>query len=90
MSEELTSRERGLEIGYAYAARYEGDRVKLRRIVTARAAEEVRVNVDSSEIEQAGLDSPVAFWSGFAHGVAGFLVEESAVLSGRPTRRRPG
>jgi hypothetical protein len=76
--EEPTSREQGLIIGHAYATRNEGDRVGLRRIVMARTAEEVRANVDSALIEPAGIDSPVAFWSGFAHGVGAFLVEQGA------------
>jgi hypothetical protein len=42
----------------------------------ARTADEVRANVDSTVIERPGLDDSVAFWSGFAHGVAAFLVEE--------------
>ena len=78
MSEELTSRERGLMKGHTYATRHEGDRVKLRSIVMARTADEVRANVQPTVIEPAGLDSPVAFWSGFAHGVAAFLVEDGA------------
>jgi hypothetical protein len=78
VSEELTSRERGLMLGHTYAARYEDDHAKLRGIVRARTAEEVRANVDSTVVEPDGLDSSVAFWSGFAHGVAAFLVEEGA------------
>jgi hypothetical protein len=76
LSDELTSRERGLIVGHAYASRHHGDRVKLRPIVMARTADEVRTNVDSTVIERPGLDNSVAFWSGFAHGVAAFLVEE--------------
>ena len=72
----LTARERGLLVGHAYASRYEGDRAKLRPIVMARRADEVRANVDSTVIEPAELESAVAFWSGFAHGVAAFLVED--------------
>jgi hypothetical protein len=53
-----------------------GDRAKLRPIVMARTADEVRTNVDSTAIKRAGLDDSVAFWSGFAHGVATFLVEQ--------------
>jgi hypothetical protein len=52
----------------------------LRPIVVARTADEVRANVDSTVIEPAALDSPVAFWSGFAHGVAAFLVEDGSPL----------
>jgi hypothetical protein len=81
MSENLTSRERGLVIGHAYASQNNGDRAKLRPIVVARTADEVRANVDPTVIEPAGLDSPVAFWSGFAHGVAFFLVEEASRYS---------
>jgi hypothetical protein len=76
VSDELTARERGLLVGHAYAARYEGDRAKLRPIVMARTADAVRANVDSAAIDRAGHDDSVAFWSGFAHGVAAFLVEE--------------
>jgi hypothetical protein len=76
LSDELTPRERGLIVGHAYASRYEGDRATLRPIVMARKADEVKANVDSTVIEPAGLENSVAFWSGFAHGVAAFLVEE--------------
>jgi len=78
VSDDLTSRERGLIAGHTYATRHQGDRLRLRHIVTARTAEEVRANVEPKVIEPAGLDSPVAFWSGFAHGVAAFLVEDGA------------
>jgi len=42
----------------------------------ARTADEVRANVDSTVIGRSGLDDSVAFWSGFAHGVAAYLVEK--------------
>jgi hypothetical protein len=42
----------------------------------ARTADGVRANVDSTVTEPAGHENSVAFWSGFAHGVAFFLVEE--------------
>jgi hypothetical protein len=42
----------------------------------ARTADEVRANVDPTVTEPVGVESSVAFWSGFAHGVAAFLVEE--------------
>jgi hypothetical protein len=77
LSDEPTSRERGLIVGHAYASQYKGDRAKLRPIVMARTADEVRANVDATVIEPAGLESSVAFWSGFAHGVAAFLVEDA-------------
>jgi hypothetical protein len=78
LNDELTSRERGLIFGHAYATRYEGDRAKLRPIVRAKTADEVSANVDSTVAEPAGIEDPVAFWSGFAHGVAAFLVEDGA------------
>ena len=78
LSHELTSRERGLIAGHAYASQYEDDRAKLRPIVMARTADAVRANIDSTVIERAGFDDSVAFWSGFAHGVAAFLVETGA------------
>jgi hypothetical protein len=78
LDHELTSRERGLIFGHAYASQYGGDRAKLRPIVRARTADEVRANVDSTLIEPAGIADSVAFWSGFAHGVAAFLVEEAS------------
>jgi hypothetical protein len=76
LNAELTPLEQGLIVGHAYASRYGGDRTKLRPIVVARTADEVRANVDPTVIEPAGLESSVAYWSGFAHGVAAFLVEE--------------
>jgi len=78
VNETLTAREQGLIAGHAYASRYRGDRAKLRPIVAARTANEVKANVDSTIIAPCALDSPVAFWSGFAHGVAAFLVEDGA------------
>jgi hypothetical protein len=77
LSGELTSREQGLMLGHTYAFRHAGDRPKLRPIVMSRTADEVKANVDSTVTEPAGLESPVAFWSGFAHGVAAFLVEDA-------------
>jgi hypothetical protein len=78
LNDELTSRERGLIFGHAYASRSGGDHAKLRPIVRAKTADEVRANVDSTLIEPVGIDDSVAFWSGFAHGVAAFLVEEAS------------
>jgi hypothetical protein len=75
--ERLTSLELGLMTGHTYAFRHEGDRAKLTPIVRARTADEVKAEVDSTVTEPAGLDSPSAFWSGFAHGVAVFLLEDA-------------
>jgi hypothetical protein len=65
-------------LGRTYASRYTDDRAKLRSIVMARTADEVRANVHATVTEPARLESPSAFWSGFAHGVAAFLVEDAA------------
>jgi hypothetical protein len=79
MSEhESSSLEQGLTLGYAYAESHLDDRPHLRRIVRARSAPEVTANLDPAEIAPPGLASQVAFWSGFAHGVRRYLVEDAA------------
>ena len=64
-------------MGHTYASRNGDDHAKLRPIVIAGTADEVKANIDSTVTEPAGLESPVAFWSGFAHGVTLFLVEDA-------------
>jgi hypothetical protein len=84
MSEpKASSLEEGLTLGYGYAERHRDDRPNLRRIVRARSAPEVTENIDLSEIERDGTAYPVAFWSGFAHGVRRYLVDEAARSSRR-------
>jgi hypothetical protein len=68
-------------IRYTSAFRYESDRLKLRRIIIARTAEEVKANIDSTVIEPAGLDSPVAFWSGLRKAI--IAPDQSAVMVAR-------
>ncbi len=83
MSGEPSSRERGLMLGHTYASR-EVDRVRLRGIARARNAVEVKAAVAGTMNEPADLDDPVAFWSGFAHGVKGFLVDQGAARTSGP------
>jgi hypothetical protein len=47
----------------------------------------VTKNLDPAEIATDGIANPVAFWSGFSHGVRWYLVDEGQALdaSGRPT-----
>ena len=79
MSEhESSSLEQGLILGYGYAEAHLDDRPHLRRIVRARSAPEVTENVDPAATAPEGIANPTAFWSGFAHGVRRYLVEEAA------------
>ena len=73
-----SSLEKGLALGYGYAESHRDDRDSLRRIVRARSAPEVTANVDPAEIAADASAAPVAFWSGFAHGVRRYLVDEAA------------
>jgi hypothetical protein len=75
----LSSRslEQGLALGFDYAVdRGSKERLRLGKIARARSADEVRANLDASDTPPAGLADPVAFWSGFAHGVARYLLEQ--------------
>jgi hypothetical protein len=78
-----SSLEEGLTLGYGYAERHRDDRASLRRIVRARSAPEVTANIDPADVAVDAATAPVAFWSGFAHGVRRYLVEEAA-RSSRP------
>jgi hypothetical protein len=82
MSEERRSSsiEQGIGLGYAYAKKHRDDRLQLRRIVRARSAPELRANLDPAEIAADGVTDTVAFWSGFAHGVGRYLLDEGHVL----------
>jgi hypothetical protein len=71
--------ERGLEAGYRYAESHREDRGRLKTLARARSVSDVRAGLDSADI--AGeVGDPHKFWSGFAHGVAKFLVEDARVL----------
>jgi hypothetical protein len=77
MSEDGSSSiEKGMTLGYGYAERHRGDRLSLGRIARAHSAAEVTANVDPAEVAADGLADPVAFWSGFAHGVRSYLLEK--------------
>jgi len=65
-----------MTLGYGYAEKHRGNRVRLGRIARARSASEVTANVDPAEIAADGIADPVAFWSGFAHGVRSYLLEK--------------
>ncbi len=70
--------EKGLLAGREYAAQAADDRTKLRRVAQSRNAEHTRAAIDWSLIEAPDEEQPVAFWSGFVHGVRGFLLDEAA------------
>jgi hypothetical protein len=72
--------EEGMTLGYGYAEKHRDDRPSLRRIVRAHSVPEVTANVDQAAIAADGIADPVAFWSGFAHGVGRYLLEERHVL----------
>jgi hypothetical protein len=76
MSEhESSSIERGISLGRGYAEKHQADRRSLGLIAKAQSASEVTANVDPTEIAAEGIVDPVAFWSGFAHGVRWYLLE---------------
>jgi hypothetical protein len=75
--------EEGLARGYGYAETHRDDRPNLRRIVRARSASDVTAHVDPAEVAADGIANPVAFWSGFAHGVRRYLVDDAV----GPSRR---
>jgi hypothetical protein len=78
MNDEQRPLEEGVLAGRDYAARVSGDRAKLRRVAQSRNAEDTRAAIDWSLIEDGDREQPVAFWSGFVHGVREFLVDEAA------------
>jgi hypothetical protein len=81
MSEDRSSAiEEGITLGYGYAENRRDDRLSLGRIARAHSATEVTENVDPGEIAAERITDPVAFWSGFAHGVRQYLLEESHIL----------
>ena len=88
MSEDRSSIEQAMTLGYAYAEKHRHDRLSLGRIARARSASEVTANVDPSEIAAGGIVDPVAFWSGFAHGVGWYLLEEAHVVLDQQAAKR--
>jgi hypothetical protein len=83
-----SSIEKAMALGHDYAARHQHERLSLGRIARARSASEVTANVDPTDIPADGIADPVPFWSGFAHGVRWYLLEEAHVLLGRQGSRR--
>jgi hypothetical protein len=65
----------GFEDGLRYAAENPGDRAHLGQIVRAHGATDVIDLVADTSAPPDGIDDVVAYWSGFAHGVAQFLRE---------------
>ena len=73
------SLERGLAAGYRYARSHTGDRARLKALARARSVSDVTASLDTADV--AGeVGDPHTFWSGFAHGVAKFLVEDASGL----------
>lgn len=66
-----------MNLGYGYAEKHQDDRLRLGLIARAKSASEVTANVGSGEIPADGIANPVAFWSGFAHGVRWYLIDEA-------------
>ena len=81
-----SSIEEGLTLGYGYAEKHRDDRQNLGRIARAHSAPEVAANVEPAEIPADGIADHVAFWSGFAHGVKRYLVDEMHALLDEPGR----
>jgi hypothetical protein len=69
--------EEAITLGYGYAEKHRHDRLSLGRIAKARSASEVTACVDPAEIAADGIANPVAFWSGFAHGVRWYLLDKA-------------
>ena len=61
--------DQGLEDGAAWARAHLADRPRLGRIARAHNAADVIANVDPTVQTPDGVADPVAYWSGFAHGV---------------------
>lgn len=70
--------------GREYAGRVVEDRAKLRRVAQSSSAEDTQAAIDWSLIEGGYEERPVAFWSGFVHGVREFLVDEAAASPEQP------
>jgi hypothetical protein len=67
--EPLTALSRGLEDGASYANAHLADWARLGRIARAHTAAEVVAILDATVGQPDGVGDPVAYWSGFAHGV---------------------
>ena len=79
--EPVTALTSGLEDGANYANAHLADWARLGRIARAHSAAEVVGILDTTFGQPDGVDDPVAYWSGFAHGV-GLVVRETADTAG--------
>jgi hypothetical protein len=64
-----TALDQGLEDGVAWAQAHAADRARLGRVARGHTAAEVVANLDPDHQMPDGMADPVAYWSGFAHGV---------------------
>ena len=64
-----TPLDQGLDDGATWAKAHLADRARLGRIVRAHTAAGVVANLDPTFEAPDGVADPVAYWSGFAHGV---------------------
>ena len=77
-----------MTLGYGYADKHRHDRLSLGRIARAQSPSEVTAHVDRAEIAADGIANPVAFWSGFAHGVRWYLLEKAHNLLDQQAPKR--
>jgi hypothetical protein len=70
----------GLELGYAFAAEHPGEHDRLVAIARAHAVSDVVDAVGSDAYRAAAESDPAGFWSGFAHGVRRYLLEQRHTL----------
>ncbi len=80
-----TALDQGLEHGFRWAQAHLTDRARLGRVARAHTAAEVVANLDPDDQLPDSVADPVAYWSGFAHGVQR-VVRETAGGSPRPPR----
>ena len=79
-SERTSSLHRGLADGARYASTRSGERPALIRLARARSAAEVHSALAGTAEAPEDIVDPVAYWSGFAHGVASQLLEAGVAL----------
>jgi hypothetical protein len=73
---EWTARERGLMIGHTWAKGYAGTDLRdLKPIANGRIDERTKDLIAAQLVYSDDIENPTAFWGGFAHGVAAYLVE---------------
>jgi hypothetical protein len=75
VTKEFTPRERGILVGQKWAESYEGDPGDLRPTADGVIAADLRKEIEAMLDESDDVET-TAFWSGFAHGVRAYLVEQ--------------